>query len=116
MSSVTSRGVPIQKPKFTYTSVTGLILNAGDTYQLDLPSNCYLIEAFIESSGNPNSGSGGNFICVGGGFQYCLNTSSAYESTYKGVYINCTAAGLVTVSSYRHCGLVIKGFRMWYIE
>ena len=98
-----------------YTSVTNLNLNAGDTYQLNLPENTLFIEPLVASSGSQYSG--GQFVIPGAVFTYITNNDkTTNETTYKGIWVSCNNSGLVTISSYRYCGCTVKGFRIWYID
>lgn len=116
MAKVTSSGVKIPNSLILkYTEVNGLSLGAGDTYQLNLPTGCSIIEVLLESSGT-DTGSGGNFVYKGGGITYINNTANTSSSEYKGIYVTCYSDGLVSISTYMHCGAKVKGFRMWYID
>ena len=102
----------IDNLKMTYTSVTGLALKAGDSYQLTLPANTIFIEPLVKSNGGDYSG--GQFIVPGGAFSYIVNNDLG--STYSGMWMTCNAAGIVTISNYRHCGCDVTGFRIWYLS
>lgn len=92
--------------------VENLNLNAGDTYQLNLPSNTLFVEPLIASEGSQVSG--GQFLTPGAGFSYFVNND--LNSTYSGIWISCLENGLVRISDYRHCGAIVTGFRVWYID
>lgn len=94
-----------------------LSIGAGETYQIpDFPSTSKILfmEIFLQSSGNSSKGSG-NFIIPGSGFNY-LVASSNLTDTYKGVYVSVSNTGLITVSSYRHGGVNVKGYRIVYLD
>lgn len=100
--------------KIKYTSITGLSLGAGATYQLTLPSNTIFVEPLLQSWGS--SYSGGAFLTPGWGYHSYFTNTSRVSDSYNGVYIICAESGLVTISSYRHCGALVKGFRIWYLN
>jgi hypothetical protein len=94
-----------------------LSLGAGDTYQIpDFPElkKILFMEIFLYTAGNPSIGSG-NFIYPGSGYNY-LVASSDLTGTYKGVYVSITNTGLIAVSSYRHGGVNVKGYRIIYLD
>lgn len=98
-----------------HTQVTNLNLNAGDTYQLSLPKNTLFIEPLVASAGSQYSG--GQIVIPGAAFTYITNNDKASsETSYKGIWVTCNTSGLVTISSFRHCGCTVKGFRIWYIN
>lgn len=98
----------INKLKIAANTVEDLTLNAGDTYQLNLPENTIFVEPLLLSGGS--SYCGGQFLVPGGPFGYFVNTD-----TNPGIYIRCNNNGLVSVSDYQHSGAIVKGFRIWYL-
>ena len=92
--------------------IDNLSLSAGDSYQLTLPNNVLFIEPLIASRGSQTSG--GQFLTVGTGFSYFANND--LSATYSGIWISCLNDGLVRISDYRHCGAIVTGFRLWYID
>ena len=92
--------------------IAGLNLKSGDSYQLTLPNNVLFIEPLIASNGSQTSG--GQFLTVGTGFSYFTNND--LSATYSGIWISCLDNGLVRISDYRHCGAIVTGFRVWYID
>lgn len=95
-----------------FQKITGLRLDAGDTYQLNLPNNTLFIEPLVEGDGS--NASGGQFIVPGEAFTYIVNTPVG--NTYRGIWIWCNSNGLITISSYAHNGATVTGFRIWYID
>ena len=94
-----------------FKSITGLDLGAGDNYYLSFPAYTFFVEPLFNLSGN--------YIC-GGMFltpnnTYCYLTNIDTTSSYKGVYVRCSASGEITISTYHHCGVNISGFRIWYL-
>lgn len=102
----------LKNSKITFNIITNLQLKAKDTYQLTLPAKTLFIEPLIKSGGSNYSG--GQFIVPGGVFSYI--TSTDVDSSYRGIWINCSNSGLVTISDYKHCGSVVSGFRIWYLN
>lgn len=102
----------IDNLKMTYNSVTGLTLKAGDSYQLALPANTIFIEPLVKGAGGDFSG--GQFIVPGAAFTYIVNNDNG--GPYAGIWMTCNAAGIVTISKYRHCGSDVTGFRIWYLS
>lgn len=100
--------------KVTCMLITGLSLDAGVKYQLTLPENTIFVEPLLESYGSDYSG--GSFVVPGGGYSYLTNTSYMPNSSYKGIYVSCNISGLIDISSYRHCGAQVHGFRIWYLK
>lgn len=96
----------------TYETLTGLNLGAGDTYQLNFPANTIFVEPLVSSAGSENSG--GQFITPGANFSYITNNDN--NSSYRGIWVRCDSSGLFSISTYRHCGCPITGFRIWYID
>lgn len=96
----------------TFNKITNLNLNAGDTYQLNLPANTLFVEPLVASSGSTESG--GQFVVPGESFSRIVNNDN--NSGQNGIWISCDASGLITISNYRHCGSVVTGFRIWYIN
>lgn len=94
-----------------YKTVNGLSLGSGN-YQLELPSNTLFIEPLVKSAGAQNSG--GQILVVGTGYTYFTNNDSTGE--YKGMWISCDWSGKIDISSYRHCGAIVTGFRIWYLD
>lgn len=94
------------------STITGLSLIADTEYQLTLPNRCIFIEPLLEGYGSDYSG--GQFVVPGGAFTYI--TSTDFESTYKGIWIRCESNGKVHISSYRHNGAKVTGFRLWYLK
>lgn len=94
------------------STITGLSLIADTEYQLTLPNRCIFIEPLLEGYGSDYSG--GQFVVPGGPFTYI--TSTDFESTYKGIWIRCESNGKVHISSYRHNGAKVTGFRLWYLK
>ena len=95
-------------------AITGLTLGAGSTYQLSLPAKTVWIEPLVDCWGN--DAAGGTFVPIGGGATYVVNNDKPIADTvYRGIWVSCNNSGLVAISDYRHCGLDIKGFRIWYI-
>ena len=95
-----------------FNKITGLNLNAGNTYQLNLPANTLFVEPLVASSGSAESG--GQFVVPGESFSRIVNNDN--NSGQNGIWISCNANGLITISNYRHCGSVVTGFRIWYIN
>ena len=104
--------VVLDKIQFVYNTITGLSLTADTEYQLALPNRCAFIEPLLEGHGSDYSG--GQFIVPGGAFTYITNTD--LESTYKGIWMRCESNGKVHISSYRHNGAKVTGFRLWYLK
>ena len=102
----------IDSLKMTYNNVLGLALKAGNSYQLTLPANTIFIEPLVKSAGGEYSG--GQFIVPGAAFTYIVNNDNG--GSYSGIWMTCTADGLVTISTYRHCGCDVTGFRIWYLS
>ncbi len=100
--------------KVTCMLTTGLTLDAGEKYQLTLPENTIFVEPLLGSYGSDYSG--GSFVVPGGGYSYLTNTSYMPNSSYKGIYVACSSTGSVDISSYRHCGAQVHGFRVWYLK
>ena len=95
--------------------ITGLNLNAGDKYQLNLPNNSIFLEPLVSSHGSQYSG--GQFVTIGTANTYITNNDNIYtENANRGLWISCSHTGLVSISTYRHCGCTVKGFRIWYID
>lgn len=99
--------------KIKCDSISGLSLDAGATYQLTLPETTIFVEPLLEAYGTNYSG--GSFISPGGAF-CCLTNTDYTPDGNKGIYISCNSNGLVTISTYRHCGALVKGFRVWYLN
>lgn len=100
--------------KLRVKTVTGLTLGAGTTYQLTLPANTIWIEPLVDCWGNDNAG--GTFVTIGGGATYVVNNDKPIaDTTFRGIWVTCNSSGLVSISDYRHCGLNITGFRIWYL-
>ena len=102
----------IDSLKMTYNNVLGLALKAGNSYQLTLPANTIFIEPLVKSAGGEYSG--GQFIVPGAAFTYIVNNDN--DGSYSGIWMTCTTDGLVTISTYRHCGSDVTGFRIWYLS
>lgn len=96
----------------TFDKIAGLSLNSGDTYQLNLPANTLFIEPLVASNGSTESG--GQFIVPGEPFSRIVNNDN--DSSQNGIWISCDVSGLITISNYRHCGSIVTGFRVWYIN
>ena len=100
--------------KLNAKTVTGLTLGAGSNYQLTLPANAVWIEPLVECWGNNTAG--GTFVAIGGGAVYVVNNDKPITSgEYKGIWVTCHGSGSVQISDYRHNGLTITGFRIWYL-
>jgi len=112
MAQYTTSGKKLKTTEIKYNLISNLNLKAGDTYQLNLPANTIFIEPLVASSGSEYSG--GQFLALGKDFTYLTNNDT--NSTYKGIWIKCDKSGLVTISDYKHCGVIVKGFRIWYYE
>ena len=95
-----------------FNKITGLNLNAGNTYQLNLPANTLFVDPLVASNGSTESG--GQFVVPGESYSRIVNNDN--ESGQNGIWISCDANGLITISNYRHCGSVVTGFRIWYIN
>ena len=91
----------INKLKIAYKIIEDLTLNAGDTYQLNLPENAIFIEPLLLGSGSNYCG--GQFLVPGGPYGYFVNTD-----TNPGIYIRCNENGLVSVSNFAHSGAIVK--------
>ena len=102
----------IDNLKMTYNNVLGLSLKAGNSYQLTLPANTIFIEPLVKGAGGNYSG--GQFIVPGADFTYIVNNDN--DGSYRGIWMTCNADGLVTISTYRHCGSDVTGFRIWYLS
>ena len=64
--------------------ITGLSLNAGDTYQLELPANTLFVEPLIASHGSQYSG--GQFLTPGTAFSYITNNDNiSSENVNRGL-------------------------------
>jgi len=101
----------IKKLKVRFKNVTGLTLEAGASYQLDLPDGVIFIEPLVQCSGSDYSG--GQFITPDESYTYITNND--LEGQYRGIWIRCDYDGTLNISEYKHCGAIIKGFRIWYI-
>ena len=100
--------------RLRYKTITGLQLGAGSNYQLTLPATAVWVEPLVDCWGNTTAG--GTLVPIGGGAVYVVNNDKAIADTvYRGIWVTCHYDGTVLISDYRHCGLDIKGFRIWYL-
>ena len=73
------------------------------------------VEPLVASRGSQYSG--GQFLTPGAAFSYITNNDNiSSENVNRGLWINCSSTGLISISTYRHCGCIITGFRIWYID
>lgn len=96
-----------------YNTVNGLNLGSGASYHLDLPDHTLFIEILLNSNGSRESG--GNILTINNGFSYFTNTDFSSNGA-KGIYANITDEGDFYISEYNHCGAVVTGFRIWYLN
>lgn len=96
-----------------FTTIVNLDLNAGDTYQLNLPKNTLFIEPLVACGSSQYSG--GQFVVPDAAFTYITNNDNN-ANEYRGIWIMCNCDALVSISAYHYCGAIIKGFRIWYID
>lgn len=90
-----------------------LSLGAGTEYQLSLPENTLFIEPLLDCDGSDYSG--GQFVVPGEHFCYITSTD-INNDVFHGVYVACDSSGLITISSFHHCGATVNGFRIWYLN
>lgn len=102
----------IEGLKISYQSVTDLNIQGGESNKLSLPSKTIFVEPLVKSSGYEYSG--GQFLTPGEEYTYLTNNDT--EGQYRGMWVNCSAEGLVTVSTYKHCSAIVKGFRICYLS
>lgn len=92
-----------------YTEIRNLSLGPNDTYQLTLPEGFMFLEPLIASNGNQYSG--GQFVTPGN-YSYIINND--LNAVDKGIWVMLNYQGLVSISNYKHCGAIVRGFRIWY--
>lgn len=95
----------------TCTTVMGISLGAGATYQISLPEYTAFIEPLVYSDGAEHSG--GSIVFPDNTFNYIVNSTYA-NSENPGIWIRISGTGLAVISEYRHSGAAITGFRIWY--
>lgn len=97
---------------------TGLSVGSGETYQItDAPnmSRVLYMSVMLRSSGNSSTGSE-NFFIPNTGYSYLTGTSSGGSSSYGGVYVDVDNNWLLQVSDYRHRGVDVVGYRIYYLD
>lgn len=100
--------------KLRAKTITGLTLGAGSSYQLNLPAKAIWVEPLVECWGNNTAG--GILVPIGGGAVYVVNNDKPITAgEYRGIWVTCLGSGSVMISDYRHNGLTVVGFRIWYL-
>jgi hypothetical protein len=93
--------------------VHNLNLGSGATYKLNLPAGTFMVEPLLYGYGSEYCG--GQFVIPGGSYHYITSTDIKNGGDH-GVYIYLDNSGNVSISTYRHCGAAVKGFRIWYLR
>lgn len=94
--------------------ITGLSLNGGDNYQLDTSKNILFIQPLFAPSGSDFSGS--NFIVPGSSWTYCFTGNSESDNSHYGVFVALNTYKVATISTFRHSGVKLTGFNVFYFE
>ncbi len=97
-----------------YKLITGLSLTGDSTYKLSLPDKFIFAEPLLQS--NASDYSGGQFVTANNTYSYITSTSIKNSNGDNGVYIRLDTNGTMSISSYKNCGAVIRGVRLWYYD